>query len=221
MGSYKSANAASKTKSAKAASNGATATSNNANAVSTTAAGTTTNLSSKAQTGEQSTKSEKPFSPPQVLDPNNYVGLVKAGYAAAKEIPDICDKLFCYCGCDLTDCHGSLLDCFTSDHGVDCRICQEEAILALKFHKQGKTLAQIQKIIDKRYEKEYPFEVESEALQRYKASRLWQGGKKAKASQSGKLGSIAPQNSEGVPLSNAGKRRLRKDGSCCEGDKEK
>ncbi len=164
----------------------------------------------------------KPGAPKPVLDPNNYIGLVKAGYAAAKEVPDICDKLFCYCGCDLTDCHGSLLDCFTSDHGVDCRICQEEAILALKYHKQGKSLAQIQKIIDKRYEKEYPFEVESEALQKYKASRLYKGSSKFKHKDVGELGSINPDNASQTGSSqNPPKRKLRKDGSCCEGDPKK
>lgn len=121
---------------------------------------------------------EKPTGTGQVLDPNNYVGQVKAGYAAAKEIPEICAKLFCYCGCDLTDCHGSLLDCFTSDHGVDCHICQEESILALSYHRKGKSLSDIQKYIDKRYSKEYPFEVESPGLQKYKKERLWDAGKK-------------------------------------------
>ena len=141
-----------------------------------------------------------------VLNPDNYVGQVKAGYAAAKEIPEICAKLFCYCGCDLTDCHGSLLDCFTSDHGVDCHICQEEAILALSFHHKGKSLSDIQKYIDKRYAKEYPFEVESPGLQKYKKDRLWDAGKKADAQ----------------PTSTTGKKKKSSstDGSCCSGDKK-
>ncbi|MGD9679626.1 MAG: CYCXC family (seleno)protein [Candidatus Obscuribacterales bacterium] len=119
----------------------------------------------------------------EVLDPEQYAGQVKAGYAAARQIPEIVEKLFCYCGCDLTDCHGSLLDCFTSDHGVDCHICQEEAIIALRLHQKGKSLAYIQKKIDKKYEKEYPFEIESNTLKKYKAERLWGSKKK---SESGK-----------------------------------
>lgn len=129
--------------------------------------------------------SDKPAAKTEVLDPNNYVGQVKAGYLAAKEASDVCAKLFCYCGCDMTDCHGSLLDCFTSDHGVDCHICQEEAILALKFHRKGKSISDIQKFIDKRYAKEYPFETESPTLQKYKKERLWdKGGKSASLSTS-------------------------------------
>lgn len=158
---------------------------------------------------------EKPASKTEVLDPNNYVGQVKAGYAAAREIPEICAKLFCYCGCDLTDCHGSLLDCFTSDHGVDCHICQEESILALKFHRKGKSLSDIQKFIDKRYAKEYPFEVESPILQKYKRERLWDAAKKSIPAASSKVDNL---NSNQARAS-AGKRRA--DGSCCEGSENK
>jgi hypothetical protein len=163
----------------------------------------------------QAASAKSEVKPGQVLDPNNYVGMVRAGYQAAKEIPDICAKLFCYCGCDLTDCHGSLLDCFTSDHGVDCHICQEESILALKFHRKGKSLSYIQKYIDKRYAKEYPFEIESPILEKYKADRLWDIGKKGADSKKKK----STEASSTTPVAKAGKRR--KDGSCCEGDKDK
>jgi hypothetical protein len=159
---------------------------------------------------------EKPTTKSAVLDPNNYVGMVKAGYQAAKEIPEVCSKLFCYCGCDMTDCHGSLLDCFTSDHGVDCHICQEEAIMALKFHRKGKSISDIQKFIDKRYSKEYPFEVESPVLLKYKKERLWDSGKKSASSSSGG----EPQaDGKAVP----GKRKPGKeaDGSCCSSEPKK
>jgi|GEM_PF-930543 hypothetical protein len=163
---------------------------------------------------------------PAVLDPNKYSGQVKAGYAACKEVPEICDRLFCYCGCDLTDCHGSLLDCFTNDHGEDCHICQEEAIIALKLHKKGKTLSDIQKEVDKKFEKEYPFEVESAALQKYKANRLWDMGRKKPSSS--KLGTIQPGSASTDPSKAADptgqpdrksqpKRKLKPDGSCCAG----
>lgn len=146
---------------------------------------------------------DKPTAPTgQVLDPNNYIGQVKAGYAAAKEIPEICAKLFCYCGCDITDCHGSLLDCFTSDHGVDCHICQEESILALSFHRKGKSLSDIQKYIDKRYSKEYPFDVESPVLQKYKKDRLWDVGKK--------------ESTESTSSSSKKSKARSTDPSCCD-----
>jgi hypothetical protein len=112
---------------------------------------------------------------PAVLPAENVFGNAKMGYMAAKRIPDICGKLFCYCGCDLTDNHSSLLDCFTSDHGVDCNICQEEALLALKMHTEGKELPDIQKAVDLKYVAEYNsvFEQPSETLKKYRQSRLW------------------------------------------------
>lgn len=105
-----------------------------------------------------------------VLSPSQFSGNAALGYAAAKEVPDICSKLFCYCGCDLTDSHVSLLDCFTGDHGVDCTICQEEAIIALHLHKSGKNLAQIQDAIDRAFAPQYPWEKPSDALKKYRQS---------------------------------------------------
>jgi Protein of unknown function with PCYCGC motif len=110
-----------------------------------------------------------------VLSPDKYFGPARAGYAAAQKVPDICAKLFCYCGCDLSDNHSSLLDCFTTDHGADCSICQDEAVLALKMKKEGKSLADIQKAVDRRFLKEYQqvFSVPSEALLKYRQQREW------------------------------------------------
>ena len=108
-----------------------------------------------------------------VLDPSQFAGLAAFGYASAKAAPEVMEKLFCYCGCDLTDSHTSLLDCFTSAHGVDCHICQEEAVLALKMHKEGTPIKQIQQEIDERYSDKYPFEEQTPAYKKYKSTRLW------------------------------------------------
>ena len=125
-----------------------------------------------------------------VLNPEKYFGKAKLGYLPAQRCPEICAKLFCYCGCDVTDEHGSLLDCFTSDHGVDCYICQEEALVALQMKKEGKSLAEIQKVIDQSYEKQYPFDA-TEILLKYRRERLWQPQTEKPSSQ-GK----APGNKE-------------------------
>ncbi|MGL1102582.1 PCYCGC motif-containing (lipo)protein, partial [Vibrio parahaemolyticus] len=82
-------------------------------------------------------------------------------------------RLFCYCGCDETDDHNSLLDCFTSDHGVDCDICQKEVLLALAMNQKGASVADIQKKIDMTFEKEYPFKEPSPRLVKYRKVRLW------------------------------------------------
>lgn len=115
-----------------------------------------------------------------VMDPEGFFGKASAGYEAAKKVPEICAKVFCYCGCDLTDSHQSLLDCFTSDHGADCPVCQDEAIMAMTLNSQGKTLAQIQRAIDEKFVKEYPYDNPSKALVQYRKTRLWQPASKEK-----------------------------------------
>lgn len=134
--------------------------------------------SAQASGNPSGNPSDKPSVPgePPVLDPNKFFGHAKSGYAAAQLCPEICAKLFCYCGCDMTDDHDSLLDCFTTDHGVDCHICQEEALIALKMKREGKSMKQIQQAIDIMFEKEYPFDEPTAVIQKYRKNRLWQPG---------------------------------------------
>lgn len=110
-----------------------------------------------------------------VLPSEQFFGQVAVSYAAAKEIPDTCCKLFCYCGCDQTQGHTSLLECFTSDYCGECPICQDEAIQALRLKKEGKSLAQIERWIDEHFQKGYDemFKAPSKELQEYWRKRLW------------------------------------------------
>ncbi len=145
---------------------------------------------------------DKPSVPgePPVLDPNKFFGHAKSGYAAAQLCPEICAKLFCYCGCDMTDDHDSLLDCFTTDHGVDCHICQEEALIALKMKREGKSMKQIQQAIDIMFEKEYPFDEPTAVIQKYRKNRLWQPGT---VKTLDKPGTAAAKNSPTPPRNSA------------------
>lgn len=112
----------------------------------------------------------------EVINPHKFSEPIAQGYRAALKAKDVCSKLFCYCGCDLTDEHKTLLDCFTSMHGVDCAICQEEAVIALHLKEQGKSLGQIQKVIDDRFSPQYPWEEVSPALKEYfKTIRAYHG----------------------------------------------
>ena len=138
-----------------------------------------------------------------VLPPEQFFGKAEAGYDAARQCPEIIAKLFCYCGCDMTDSHSSLLDCFTSDHGADCTICQDEAILALQLKKKGETLGQIQKAVDEKFEKEYPFNQPTKPLVDYRKSRLWKPSKPQTAANI--------KNSPGAPKLLPGKKA----GNCC------
>lgn len=127
----------------------------------------------KVDKGESAPAESKEKLAEKVLDPSRFFGQAMIGYAAAKNAPEVMVKLFCYCGCDITDSHISLLDCFTSIHGVDCHICQEEAVLALKMTRDNKPVAEIQKLVDETYSSNYPFEEDSPTYKKYKATKLY------------------------------------------------
>ena len=119
-------------------------------------------------TGRADASEPKP-APAKVLPSSRFFGQAALGYAAAEQCPEIIAKLFCYCGCDGKEfSHTSLLDCFTCDHGADCQICTDEALIAAQMKKQGKSIPEIQKVIDDRYEKEYPFEQPTPAYKNYR-----------------------------------------------------
>jgi len=156
----------------------------------------------------------------KVLDHSKFVGKVKMGYMAAQRAPEVCTKLFCYCGCDYTDEHGSLLDCFTSDHGVDCIYCQGEAVLAYKMTRKGASIAEIQKAVDLNWGPHYPFyEQPSETIKKYWKTRLWEPGDGPTA---------AEKHDEGKPITDPftgsqdkdGKPMGKPSGECCGGKKD-
>jgi hypothetical protein len=66
--------------------------------------------------------------------------------------PEIFDGIRCNCGCPDGIEFYSLLSCFEG-RGMarDCYVCQEEARLVVKLHKQGKTLDQIRAAFDAEY----------------------------------------------------------------------
>ena len=52
------------------------------------------------------------------LDPAQFVGKAAAAHRVAREIPDVLDQLYCYCGCDKHEGHKSLLSCYTDGHAA-------------------------------------------------------------------------------------------------------
>ncbi len=52
------------------------------------------------------------------LDPAQFVGKAAAAHRVAREIPDVLDQLYCYCGCDKHQGHTSLLSCYTDGHAA-------------------------------------------------------------------------------------------------------
>jgi len=69
-----------------------------------------------------------------------------------REIPEIVDGIRCQCGCAELPGHYSLLSCYEGDAmAQSCSVCQGQAKLAYRLHKEGKTLDEIRTAIDVRY----------------------------------------------------------------------
>ena len=69
--------------------------------------------------------------------------VVKNAYRVAARIKKTLYQQPCYCHCDRSVGHASLLDCFASKHGSVCNICMDEAFYSYEQSRKGKTAAQI------------------------------------------------------------------------------
>jgi hypothetical protein len=75
--------------------------------------------------------------------------VVRNAYTVAARIKKVLYQMPCYCHCDRSQGHGSLLDCFASKHGAGCQICVREDLYAYEQGRKGKTPAQIREGIKK------------------------------------------------------------------------
>lgn len=81
---------------------------------------------------------------PETMDPAAFPDMLTSNaYAAAARIRKTLYQLPCYCHCDQSQGHTSLLDCFVSRHGAGCNVCRGEALYAFEQLRKGKTPAQI------------------------------------------------------------------------------
>ena len=85
------------------------------------------------------------------LDPNQFVGDVKKAYQVAEHHPALLAQLHCWCGCDKTDGHKNLLDCYRDTHGAHCAICSGEALEADKLAQQGMPVEKIRDALRDRF----------------------------------------------------------------------
>ena len=69
-----------------------------------------------------------------------------------RAIPEIADGIRCNCGCTNPPELRSLLSCYEG-RGMarDCVICQGQGRLAIRLHKEGKTLEEIRAAIDAKF----------------------------------------------------------------------
>jgi hypothetical protein len=82
---------------------------------------------------------------PPTLDPAKFAGNKAAfvAYSLAAKIPELLYQEPCYCGCNESIGHESLLDCYTGSHGGNCPKCQGEVFFIYEQSKAGKTPAEI------------------------------------------------------------------------------
>jgi len=85
------------------------------------------------------------------LDPRNFQGNVREAYEVAEKDPALLAQLHCYCGCDKSDGHKNLLDCFRDTHGSTCAICCGEARDAESMASRGMAIEQIRDALRARY----------------------------------------------------------------------
>jgi len=81
---------------------------------------------------------------PATMNPDLFTdAVVQNAYAVAAKIKKALYQQPCYCHCDRSQGHKSLLDCFASKHGSGCGTCIYEDFYAFEQVGKGKTAAQI------------------------------------------------------------------------------
>jgi Protein of unknown function with PCYCGC motif len=81
---------------------------------------------------------------PSTMNPLAFTDIVvQNAYTLAGRIKKTLYQQPCYCHCDRSQGHGSLLDCFASRHGSGCNICMSEAFYSYEQVQKKKTAAQI------------------------------------------------------------------------------
>ena len=90
---------------------------------------------------------------PPVKDPATVAPEARAAYTIAKNKPKLIAQLPCFCYCERWG-HGSLHDCYVTEHAVTCDVCMNEAIRADQLDRQGVPAAEIRETIIAQYRAE-------------------------------------------------------------------
>jgi hypothetical protein len=81
---------------------------------------------------------------PATMDPELFSDpFVQNAYAVAAKIKKTLYQQPCYCHCDRSQGHTSLLDCFASKHGSGCGTCIYEDFYSYEQSRKGKSAAEI------------------------------------------------------------------------------
>jgi hypothetical protein len=87
---------------------------------------------------------------PPTMSPDLFTDpVIRNAYALAARVKKTLYQQPCYCYCDRSQGHGSLLDCFTSKHGSGCGTCIQEALYTYEQSRKGRNAAQIREGIER------------------------------------------------------------------------
>ncbi|MEE8402689.1 MAG: PCYCGC motif-containing (lipo)protein, partial [Candidatus Hydrothermarchaeaceae archaeon] len=85
---------------------------------------------------------------------------IEASYIIATQIPEVLEKIPCYCGCGSAG-HKSLRHCFINDdgtfgeHASYCDLCMSESYEVYEWYNDGVPLKEVRKRIDDKYGARY------------------------------------------------------------------
>ncbi|MGH9743598.1 MAG: CYCXC family (seleno)protein [Candidatus Acidiferrum sp.] len=87
---------------------------------------------------------------PATLNPSLFSDpVVHNAYRLAARIKRILYQEPCYCHCDRSEGHGSLLDCYVGNHAAECGICVREGLYSYEQARKGKSASQIRAGIER------------------------------------------------------------------------
>jgi Protein of unknown function with PCYCGC motif len=87
---------------------------------------------------------------PATLSPTLFDNVVvQNAYLLAARVKKLLYQQPCYCHCDRSQGHGSLLDCFAGKHAAECQVCIREGFYTYEQSRKGKTAAQIRDGIER------------------------------------------------------------------------
>lgn len=73
-------------------------------------------------------------------------------FDSVREIPQVVDGIRCNCGCTDPPAFYSLLSCYEAKGMArECVVCQRQARLAVRLHREGKSLDQIREAVDAKF----------------------------------------------------------------------
>lgn len=85
-----------------------------------------------------------------IKDPATVSPAAQSSYEVAQSKPLLLAQLPCFCYCDRFG-HGSLHDCFVTNHAETCDICMKEALQADQMDRQGMAPLEIREAIIAQY----------------------------------------------------------------------